>query len=107
METSRLCRAVNIRTEPFDVYIGRAAPQRRLAESPWANHHTIGPGCTREQSIARFKADFAARLAADPYFRRDTLALAGKRLGCWCKPKACHGDVIAAWVNAGGSFEGD
>jgi hypothetical protein len=21
--------------------------------------------------------------------------LKGKKLGCWCKPNACHGDVLA------------
>jgi len=25
--------------------------------------------------------------------------LRGKALGCWCAPEACHGDVLARWVN--------
>jgi hypothetical protein len=27
------------------------------------------------------------------------LELDGKRLGCFCKPKLCHGDIIVAAVN--------
>jgi hypothetical protein len=27
---------------------------------------------------------------------RDVGKFRGKRLGCWCAPKLCHGDVIAA-----------
>lgn len=26
--------------------------------------------------------------------------LQGETLGCWCKPKACHADVIAAYLNS-------
>jgi hypothetical protein len=26
--------------------------------------------------------------------------LAGRTLGCWCAPRACHGDVLARLANA-------
>jgi len=35
-----------------------------------------------------------ARLADSPQLEAEFLKLKGKRLGCWCKPKGCHGDVI-------------
>jgi Domain of unknown function (DUF4326) len=38
-------------------------------------------------------------LNKDPEFKRRILALKGKRLGCFCQPEACHGDVIADWLN--------
>ena len=28
------------------------------------------------------------------------LELKGKTLGCWCKPEACHGDILAELVDA-------
>ena len=28
----------------------------------------------------------------------DLLSLDGKRLGCYCKPKPCHGDVLVELV---------
>ncbi len=31
----------------------------------------------------------------------DLHELQGKVLGCWCKPKACHGDVLAMLANKG------
>ena len=27
------------------------------------------------------------------------LSLRGKKLGCWCKPDPCHGDVIIDYLN--------
>ena len=40
----------------------------------------------------------------DPGYRARVLALKGKRLGCCCKKAdgtgACHGDIIAKWLDA-------
>ncbi len=33
------------------------------------------------------------------FSKEDVLALKGKTLGCHCKPAACHGDVIAEYLN--------
>ncbi len=32
--------------------------------------------------------------------KNEVYKLAGKRLGCFCKPLACHGDVLADFLNA-------
>lgn len=37
----------------------------------------------------------------DAEFYTRIAALRGKTLGCVCKPKLCHGDVIAAWLDTG------
>ena len=71
------------RQEPHDVYIGRP--------SKWGNPFAIGRHGTREEVIAEYRCWIQTRpalLAALP-------ELKGKRLGCWCKPAACHGDVLA------------
>ena len=84
---------VNLRLEPFDVYIGR----------PGRGHEGYFGNPIRERTAAgmeRFRDYFTKRVARDPEFRRRVLALRGKRLGCFCKPGPCHGDVIATWVNA-------
>jgi Domain of unknown function (DUF4326) len=52
-----------------------------------------------EDAIQKFQKYFTERIEKDSEFKRRVLALAGKRLGCFCKPKACHGDVIADWLN--------
>lgn len=34
-------------------------------------------------------------LRAQPELMAMAKMLKGKRLGCWCAPKPCHGDVLA------------
>jgi hypothetical protein len=91
-----LTRTVNIRTEPYDVYIGRAG---RGEDGYFGNPYRLGANMGRELSLRLFEAHFYERLEHDPEFKQRVLALAGKRLGCFCKPQACHGDVIADYVN--------
>jgi hypothetical protein len=95
-------RVVNRHAEPYDIYIGRG--------SEWGNPYTHRTGTqaetivdTREEAIDAYRRDLWAKINAegDPLLER-LARLAGKRLGCYCKPKACHGDVLAAaaeWAN--------
>ena len=52
----------------------------------------------REKVIELYREYFLNRLKIDPEFARRTKELKGKRLGCFCNPKACHGDVIAEYL---------
>jgi hypothetical protein len=54
---------------------------------------------TREEVVEKYREWFMDRIAVDPGFRRAVMELRGCRLGCWCKPELCHGDVIAEWLN--------
>ncbi len=87
---------VNIHKEPFDVYIGRVG---RGQDGYFGNPFRIGDGISREDAVKTFQRYFVERIEKDTEFKRRVLALKGKRLGCFCKPKACHGDVIADWLN--------
>ena len=95
--------AVNLYRARYDVYIGRAGKGQ---DGYFGNPVRIGATCT---FCGKFHADggstlpcftnyFLTRLEKDPEFKRRIVALKGKTLGCFCKPKPCHGDVIAAWV---------
>lgn len=42
-----------------------------------------------------FEPYLRKRLRDDLAFREEFCQLKGKVLGCWCKPKQCHGDTIA------------
>ena len=93
---ARKTRVVNRRRERFDVYIGRP--------SPWGNPFSHREGtlacfrvATREDAVAKFREWFLAQPELVARARRE---LKGKVLGCWCKPAACHGDVIAQIVDA-------
>lgn len=93
---------VNIRKEPYDVYIGRAGKGQRgtfgnpikLLDKHKGDPHYIA------LALAGFQHYFVEKLRRDPKFKAAVLALRGKRLGCFCKPGPCHGDIIAAWVDA-------
>lgn len=71
-----------------DVYIGR--PSR------WGNPFVIGRDGTRDDVIARYEA----WLLEQPERVNALTELTGKTLGCWCAPRACHGDVLARLANA-------
>jgi hypothetical protein len=47
--------------------------------------------------IEQYRAWFLERLD-DPDFRAAVEAVRGHDLGCWCAPRACHGDVILGWL---------
>lgn len=81
--------------EEFDIYIGRG--------SPWGNPFPIqhGPGGdTREDVIRKFRSYFDKEILTNPQKKELLLSLRGYRLGCHCKPEACHGDVIAEYLNS-------
>lgn len=53
----------------------------------------------RDQILAAYRRWFLRRLADDPSFAPKLELLRGKILVCHCAPRACHGDVIAAWLD--------
>lgn len=60
----------------------------------------------RIECIRRFANDFQDRLESDPEFRNAVDQLEGETLGCYCKPKACHGDVIRNYLEGRKLFDG-
>lgn len=88
-------RVVNIRREPFDVYIGRAGKGQ---DGYFGNPFRLTQEDQRGATIVRYRAWFLDRIQKDPLFKRRILELKGKTLGCFCKPAACHGDVIVEWL---------
>lgn len=96
---------VNLRCDDFDVYIGR--PGKGLAGifgSPIKMYRPC-PECglvhrTRGSTLACFRQYFVRRCNMDPTFWAAVWELRGKRIGCFCKPHPCHGDVIADILNS-------
>lgn len=98
---SKVCKVVNCKTDKYDVYIGRP--------SKWGNPFThIKTKATlakylvksRQESIDKYKEWITE--GDGMYLLDDLNELKGKTLGCWCKPKTCHGDIIAELVNKRG-----
>ena len=69
-----------------DVYIGRP--------SIWGNPFRIGPDGDRSAVIRKYSEWIAQ--PEQTHLRRDLPLLKGKTLVCFCKPAACHGDVLAS-----------
>ena len=59
-----------------------------------------GGDYSREGSIEAYREWFAEQLEDDE-FRAAVEDLRGETIGCWCKPKACHGDVIVEYLREG------
>jgi len=74
---------VHCKKEPYDVFIGRP--------SKWGNPFKIGRDGNRTVCIQKYRDYVLSR----PDLMTSLHELKGKRLGCWCKPSTCHGDVLA------------
>lgn len=79
---------VHCKREPFDVYIGRP--------SQWGNPFLITQEASRNDVIMQY----AYWVVKQPKLMAALSELDGKVLGCWCKPHACHGDILAELLKA-------
>lgn len=84
---------VNKHKDSYDVYIGRG--------SKWGNpftHLPVGNTLAQHQVATREQAIEAYRLwitiGEGKYLLNHLEELRGKRLGCYCKPLSCHGDIL-------------
>jgi len=97
-------------TDDFDVDIGRANRGRNnmnntpISEPGWLGNPYPKSDHGRGKCIDLFREDFVERLQDDPEFRTAVEDLEGKTLGCYCKPAACHGDVILEFIEDGEAF---
>lgn len=87
-------RVVNLYKDEFDVYVGRSGHGQ---DGTFGNPFN---GPNRDENIVRFKDYFHNRIKTDPAFRKKVHELKDKTLGCFCKPKNCHGDIIADYLNS-------
>ena len=72
-------------------YIGRG--------SYWGNPHSMYEnGDTRDEVIRKFQYDFDRDMFINKK-KNEVHKLTGKRLGCFCKPEKCHGDILADFLN--------
>ena len=86
-----MTRVVHCKKEGYDVYIGRP--------SKWGNPYThINDKKTLAEFIVESREDainkYREYILSNETLLNDLQELDGKVLGCWCKPKSCHGDVL-------------
>jgi len=68
-------------------------------KSVFGNPYHIGKDGTREECIEKYRAYFHRRLETDAIFASMIDKLRNCTLICWCKPQACHGDVIVEYLD--------
>ena len=87
-------KVVHCKREEFDVYIGRG--------SRWGNPYSHKEGTLAEHVVgSRTEAiqKFEEYLLSNEELMASLPDLKGKILGCWCKPKSCHGDILLRYAN--------
>lgn len=78
--------------QPYDIYVGRPGP--------WGNPFVMGRHGTRDGVIMKYRRWITGSDRVATALRANLHLLRGKRLGCWCAPAACHGDVLAELADA-------
>jgi hypothetical protein len=81
-------RAVHCKRERHHVYIGRP--------SKWGNPFVVGTHGARGECVAQYERWLRSK---DELFAA-LEELRGLVLGCWCAPRACHGDVLVRLANS-------
>lgn len=94
-------RVVHCKREKYDVYIGRP--------SKWGNPFHVDPmvmrGPNGEAARRKVIAAFEQWVQKQPRLMASLHELRGKTLGCYCAPKACHGDVLLRLVQEDEEYE--
>ena len=95
-----LTRVINIKREPEYQGLRSTAHYEYIGRgSYWGNPHSmLEAGESREEVMRKYRYDFEHDkfLNVDP---KRVHELTGKRLGCFCSPDLCHGDILADYLN--------
>ena len=84
---SPITTIINIKDGEPDIYIGR--------DSKWGNPFKMSEYLGRSRVLELYKE----WLLENKVLMNDIHELEGKVLGCHCKPKKCHGDILCEIVN--------
>ena len=93
-------KVVNLKKELYDIYIGRTQHIYH-----YGNPFKIGPDGTRTVVIKKFDLWLRGVAYKDTepkrlkWILKTIESLRGKKLGCYCKPEACHGDIYIKILN--------
>lgn len=96
-----ITRVINIKREPEYKGLKSTAEYEYIGRgSYWGNPYSMfEDGEDRDEVIRKYKYDFDFEKFPNKE-KKEVYKLAGKRLGCFCKPNSCHGDVLADFLNS-------
>lgn len=92
---------VNCRYQDFDVYIGRGKCPKSNTHSIWGNPFGFKPNTNAQIIVASREEAITAYgewIKQQPHLLSKLCELKGKRLGCWCRPDRCHGDILVELI---------
>ena len=89
-------RLVNVKTDDYDVYIGRPSiwgnPFTHIKNRTTRAKFTVN---SRNEAIAKYRE----YILNNPELLSKLPELEGKRLACWCGDKKCHGEILIELIN--------
>ncbi len=71
-----------------------------MPPSTWGNEFVVGVHGARGECVTLHEADLRERLREDAALMASLEELRGLVLGCWCAPRACHGDLLVRLAHA-------
>ena len=86
-----------------EVYVGRRNAGSSWLSAPWGNPFLVGVHGTRAECIESFRewllsgrslGNNEATVQRREWILKNVHTLRGRTLVCFCKPKACHADVL-------------
>ena len=75
-------------------------PNQIPINSKWRNPFPINKKTPDQEEERRVLIEFKEYLTNQPILLKQIPELKNKVLGCWCKPEACHGDILAELADA-------
>ena len=87
-----------------NVYIGRERVvfidgiRYPFEASIWANPYKITETQSRKQVLNLYCQYIDEKLKSNPELVKELIKLDKKKLGCWCKPECCHGDILVKLI---------
>ena len=88
---------VNKNKEKFDVYIGRGSkwgnPFTHIKDRETKAEFVVN---TRDEALKKYREWILNK----PELLNSLDELKDKKLGCYCSPRRCHGDILVELINA-------
>jgi hypothetical protein len=100
-------KVVNLRDDQYDIYIGRVGESLHYG-NPFSHIDSSLARVkvsSREEAVKRFSSwlkgisDKEIEQERRMWILNNLVQLKGRVLGCFCKPKLCHGDIYAEAID--------
>lgn len=89
-------KVVHFKKDLYDIYIGRLpAGKTNKWSYPKELRDSFPVGTPRKQIIEAYR-DY---VESKPDLVSQLHEIKDKVLGCWCKPKSCHGDILVELIS--------